>query len=103
MKDETEPKYKEWCVEENWRLICKAIKENEQARIMEKEANDNTFLLGKALNLTRRHFINEFGREPSQSPEDLQTITNMVLNYRDLVYNAIVALAKQDSAVVKVM
>ena len=103
MKDETEPKYKEWCVEENWRLICKAVKEKEQARIMEKEANDNTFLLGKALNLTRRHFINEFGREPSQSPEDLQTITNMVLNYRDLVYNAIVALAKQDPAVVKVM
>ena len=103
MKNETEPKYKQWCIDENWKLICKAVEKNEQAKIMEKTANDNTFLLGKALNLSRRHFIDEYGREPSQSPEDLQCIANMVLNYRDLVYDATVALAKQDPAVVRVM
>ena len=103
MKDETEPKYKQWCIDENWRVICKAVEENEQAKIMEKTANDDTFLLGKALNLSRRHFIAEYGREPSQSTEDLQCIANMVLNYRDLVYDATVELAKQDPAVAKKM
>ena len=103
LKAETEPKYKKWCIDQNWQLICKLVMENEHAKIIEKEAQDECFLINKALRIARQRFIDEFGREPSQSPEDLQYIANIALNFRDILYDEVVAIVKQDPSIAQKM
>lgn len=79
------PKFKQWCIDKNWKDICRFLMENEKTKI-EAAKKDNYFWTGRAFNWTHERFVAMFGREPQQTPDDLQWLIKQILGYRDVAF-----------------
>ena len=94
--NDTKPKFKQWCIDKNWKDICRFLMQNEKAKIEDaKQKSDGYFWAGRAFNWTHERFVNQFKREPQQTEEDLQWLIKQIIGYRDVAFYEAVEKAIQ--------